>query len=169
MFLTYELKTQETLHNIFRGRAGVVSCDMFGSSLYRAASPIEGSIVNTLSNAQKTVGTPFRLVSKVCFALGRNKTNRKRDRVLKIGSVASKCEVLAKFCATAGLKIAYEQGERYAKVTPVEDLFIKGIKQINTFIIAGTFEVVDRSKFEDAYNHGVGKRRTYGCGMLVVL
>lgn len=158
-----------TLHNWSKETNKCIpTSDIFGLNLVRDNAEPPGMMRKwKSSNPEATFnGEPFHLMTKVCFS--RHKSRKERESRPFSPAAITKKQALEKLCRVAGLEIAVTDNKFYASVEPVE-LVIHGIRDVNTFIVSGTFRVVDEDKFLTAYNNGVGRRKSYGCGMLVVM
>ena len=84
----------------------------------------------------------------------------------------SKTRALDKFLALTGLDQAAKldsNSHPWPVVIPmgVAETTKEKVKVINRFEISGNFKVIDREKFENAMLSGVGKRKTYGYGLIL--
>ena len=170
-YKTYKLNSKDSLHSWCKN-AGVFPTNdkLFGKKLIRLDDATLAKHQNTLASwpvskpENSLGGEPFTLQTTVCFSKSRSSKDVKRKF-----SALSKEEALVKFCSMTGLEKVYEKDSSYVNVTPVRGIFIHGVEDKNVFHITGTFRVVDEDKFINAYNQGVGRRKSYGCGLIVVL
>lgn len=80
-------------------------------------------------------------------------------------------EALEKFCADAGLKVL--NGKARATPLPIERSQSKNDEKkkmnfLNIFEIHGLFEVKDVDKFRKSFSTGIGGRKSFGYGLIVI-
>jgi hypothetical protein len=167
LFKTYAVFSDLSLHDLFSTKGVPTNKSLMDVKLVRGdEKALAGlnvrEIVFHLDNA--LAGDTFKLAAQVCFT--RHKSRKELGKV-KFKAI-SKADALDLFCKKAGL---VRVGGSSCDVSAVidDDLTIHGFKDLNTFIITGTFKVSDFERFKNAYNYGVGRRKSYGCGLILVL
>ena len=164
-FPTYVLNSDETLHNHSK-RTGVnLPCNetMFQVKLVRGNEFVKPEFSEwPLARPEKTLnGEAFMLLAKVNFSRDYSASDpRSRNKVV----AKTKEEALKLFLSKSGLEKA-----GVCSVEAVRDISVHGHVEVNTFVITGVFKVKSQDLFVDAYNNGIGKRKSYGCGLIVVI
>jgi len=164
LYHTYQLDGTQTLHSWSQSSGQCLPCNesLFDTPLVRTDKPPQGSRPWTLAKPQHALtGDPFMLMAKI--NLSRNRSKKERPAGWK-ATAKTKDEAMAYFLKKAGLEKAGK-----CDISAETDLRIHGRVEVNTFVVTGFFKVVDQNAFAQAYNHGVGRRRTYGCGLIVVI
>lgn len=169
-FPTFVLDKPETLHNWNKQREEILPCnsDLFGDKLVRSETRLpDFSKTSEISKPEHvTGGNPFNLIAKICLTKNKSIDQRTPGRKYK---AVTKEEARDWFCKHAGVKGKWGDDYTYPVASPVRDLVIHGIVDVNTFVVHGSFELVDLGIFTKAYNLGLGRRKSYGCGMIFVL
>lgn len=154
----------------------------FGKKLVRASAPPP----NCIGEFEKTRpdntfgGAQVLIYAQACFS------KRARDGI-KPESLTEQ-QALKKFLDLAGLADPQELAENFSSAQRVEEFVVgsdneaagkrafyiadckrRAIHDRNVFRIKGSFCVQDEQKFLRAYNYGVGRRFSYGCGLIIVL
>lgn len=171
-YKTYVIGTNKTLHDWSKEHQlnPPPPCDfsLMGKKLvrYQSAPPDSNGEWNISNPLVTSNGEPFKIQVKLCLTKNKGRSKLRPDFKYK---AITKESALDWLCDVAGLEVATDEDKFYKRIEPVRDIYIHGQLDINTFVISGTFRVTDEDKFLKAYNEGVGRRKSYGCGMIFVI
>jgi hypothetical protein len=122
-----------------------------GGGLFRTTKPLPNGF-EELQNRDYRAEDVVQISIRVCF-------DKKPPNAF-----LTEQEAMKKFTEIAGLK-----RRRHSSITPIAPDRVKDkVCFVNVFSINGEFEIVDEEKFAKAFEQGVGRRFSYGYGLMEV-